>query len=285
MSGAPGGDGAGLVRLGIRVRGDRAEIALAALLPLLGGGAEETDPRDGTVEYALYAPPDALPSPAAVRGLAGDAVLDVAVSDVPAGWERRWHAHLRPVEVAAGARRVRVRPPWMPPAADGAALDVVVDPGDSFGAGGHATTQLCLELLLELEPDGALCDWGAGSGVLALAAARLGWDPVHAVELDPRAVATIRANADANGLDVHAQQLDLTAAAAPWAPSVCANLTLELLSAAAARAAPRPPGRMIASGVVEPQADAAAAALAGLGLRETRRRVRDGWAALRLERA
>ena len=279
------GDGPGLVRLGIRVRRDRAETALAALLPLLeGGGAEEVDPGDGTVEYALYGAPAALPEAAAVRALAGDAVVALAVTDVPAGWERAWHAHVRPVEVAVGDRRLRIRPPWGAPD-DGAALDVVVHPGDTFGVAGHATTQLCLELLLELEPDGALCDWGAGGGVLALAAARLGFAPVEAVERDPHAVATIRANAAANGVDVRAHALDLTATAPPWAPTVCANLTLELLLAVARVVAARPPVRMIASGVLEEQADAAAAALAGIGLGETRRRVRDGWAALRLERA
>ena len=106
-------------------------------------------------------------------------------TDVPPGWERRWHQYLTPVEVATGARRLRIRPPWQPAGGDDGALEIVIDPGEQFGAGTHPTTQLCLELLLELEPAGALCDWGAGSGILAVTAARLGFAPVEAVEVMP----------------------------------------------------------------------------------------------------
>ena len=153
-----------LVRLGIRVRRERAEVALAALLPLLAGGAEETEPDQDEVEYAIYAPRAELPRADDIRALAGDALIDLTLTDVPEGWERRWHQYLRPVEVTAGGRRLRVRPPWAAAeeAAPAADLELVVDPGASFGAGSHATTQLCLELLLEMEPAGALCDWGVG---------------------------------------------------------------------------------------------------------------------------
>ena len=100
-----------LVRLGIRVRRERAEIALAALLPLLRDGAEETEPDQDEIEYALYAPRAELPTADDIRALAGDALIDVTLTDVPPGWERRWHQYLRPVEVAAG------RPPAADPAA------------------------------------------------------------------------------------------------------------------------------------------------------------------------
>jgi ribosomal protein L11 methyltransferase len=202
---------------------------------------------------------------------------------VPGGWERRWHEHLRPVDVTAGGRRVRVRPPWLPGERDGEALDLVVDPGDSFGAGGHPTTQLCLELMLELEPGGALSDWGAGSGVLALAAARLGWDPVSAVELDAGALRAIRANVAANGVALGVHRVDLRTTAAPWAPTACANLTFDLHLRVAA-ALERPPERLIASGVLAARADELAAAYAPHGLRETARRLRAEWAGLLLER-
>ena len=96
---------------------------------------------------------------------------------MPDGWERRWHEYLRPVRVG----ELVVRPPWI----EGDPGDLVIDPGVFFGAGTHPTTRLCLELLLDEQPGGALCDWGAGTGVLAIAAARLGWEPVTAVELDP----------------------------------------------------------------------------------------------------
>ena len=119
---------------------------------------------------------DTLPSDEEVRALAGDVVLELVRSAVDSGWASAWQAHLTPV-AAAG---FTIRPPWLPGAPD----DLVIDPGPSFGAASHPTTRMCLELLGELEPGGMLVDWGTGSGVLAIAAARLGFAPVVAVELD-----------------------------------------------------------------------------------------------------
>jgi ribosomal protein L11 methyltransferase len=269
------------VRLGIRVRADRAEVALAQLLPILGGGAEERE-LDGAVEYALYAYEDDLPPLDEVRALAGDTLVDVRSEPVADGWDVRWHEHLRPVRVGD----LVVRAPWH----DGSPGDVVIDPGTAFGAGTHATTRLCLELLQAAPAGGALCDWGAGTGVLAIAAARLGWDPVTAVEIDPAALAVIRANAARNRVAVEARAADLRAGA-PWAPTVVANLPLPTLTEAA-RALARtregagavgPPERVIAAGMLAPQADVVVAAFEPLGLRERRRLEEDGWAALVLE--
>ena len=159
------------MRLGIRVRADRAELALAELLPILQGGAEEREV-GGDVEYALYAHEGELPRLDDIRALIGDALVDVRTEPVPDGWERRWHEHLRAVRV----RDLVVRLPWV----DGGADDLVIDPDVFFGAGTHATTRLCLELLFDAPPGGSLCDWGAGTGVLAIAVARRGWGPVTA---------------------------------------------------------------------------------------------------------
>ena len=265
------------------MRRERAEIALAALLPILQGGAEETEPGAGTVEYALYVPRGELPELDDVRALAGDALVELTLTDVAPGWERRWHEYLQPVEVAAAGRRLRIRPPWQP-AGGGDALEVVIDPAELFGAGTHPTTQLCLELLLELDAAGGLCDWGAGSGILAITAARLGFAPVDAVEATAGAPATIERNAAANGVRVRAHALDLAATPAPWAPTVTANLTLDVLAAIAA-APVRRPERMIASGVLAERADEVGAAFDRHGLREAGRRVRAGWAAVLLEPA
>lgn len=264
-----------LVRLGIRVRGDRAEAALAGLLPVLGEGAEEREV-GGAVEYAIYAPPGELPPLEALRAMAGDALLGTVAEPVPEGWERRYLEHLRPVEVSAGGRALRVRAPWL----EGEPGDLLIDPGETFGAGTHATTRLCLELLLEAAPGGGpLCDWGAGSGVLAVAGARLGWEPVTAVELDPAALAVIRANAAANGVAVDARAADLRTEAAPWAPAVTANLTAPLHEQVAARLE-RPPRWLAAAGMLARDADGVAAAYAPHGLRERARRVEGEWAAL-----
>ena len=276
-------NGAPLVRLGIRVRRERAEVALAALLPLLQGGAEETEPDQDEVEYALYAPRAELPQEADIRALVGDALIDVTLTEVPPGWERRWHQYLKPVEVAAGTRRVRIRPPWQPAGGERDVLEIVIDPADLFGAGTHPTTQLCLELLLELEPGGALCDWGAGSGILAVTAARLGFAPVEAVEVMPDGLEAIKRNAAANGVSVRSHWRNLAVTPAPWAPTVTANLTLDLLEAIAADALERPPERLIASGVLAARIDAVPAAFARHGLVEVARRVQGEWAAVRLE--
>ena len=296
--------GTRVVRLGIRVRRDQAEIALAALLPVLQNGAEETEPGDDVVEYAVFAPRAELPELDDVRALAGDALVGVTLTDVPPGWERRWHEYLRPVEVAAAGRRLRVRPPWQPAAGDADVLEVVIDPGELFGAGTHPTTQLCLELLLAcaclclptesaecrrsrpsgLDAGGPLCDWGAGSGILAIAAARLGFGPVAAVEVMPDGLEAIARNAAANGVSVSTHWLNLAATPAPWAPTVTANLTIDLLLEIAS-ALERPPERMIASGVLAERAGEVGDAFARHGLREAGRRVRGEWAAVMLERA
>ena len=270
---------AGLVRLGVRVRPEDAEPALAALLELFPGGLEETE-TGGTVELVAYGEPGALPSEAAVRAALGPALVDLRRTDVEPGWERAWHAHLRPVDVTAGGRTRTVRPPWAPPHPDPAVLDLPVDPGEAFGAGGHATTRMCLELLLERAPAGALCDWGAGSGVLALAAARLGWAPVLALEHDPAALDVLRANAAAGPVEVRAH--DLASVPPPWAPTVSANLPRALHLHLAATVE-RPPRALIASGLLEAEAGGVAAAWAARGLRERARRGLEGWASLLLE--
>ena len=155
-----------VIRLGIRVRAADAEIAFARLEPVLAAGAEEREV-DGAIEFAVYG--DALPSEAELRALGGDVLLGVTRSPVEEGWERAWHDHLERVVVGS----VAVRPPWIAGRDD----DLVIEPGLSFGAAAHPTTRLCLALLQEL-PRTALADWGCGSGVLAIAAARLGFAPV-----------------------------------------------------------------------------------------------------------
>jgi ribosomal protein L11 methyltransferase len=263
-----------LVRFGIRVRADRAEIALAELLPILQAGAEEREV-DGDVEYSLYAPAGELPRPDDIREMIGDALVDVTSEPVPEGWERRWHEFLRPVRVGP----LVVRPPWI----DGEPDDLVIDPGLFFGAGTHATTRLCLRLLLAAEePGGALCDWGAGTGILSGAAARLGFGPVTAVEVDPGALQAIHANAAANRVAVTTKWLNLAATPAPWAPTVTANLSSDLLIDAA-QAIERAPSRLLASGMVHREVDDVVAAYAPLGLRERSRLVEGEWAGVALE--
>src|SRR3954463_15412871 len=180
-----------MIRLAVRVRREDAEVALADLLELAPAGVEEVELADeGLVEYAVYGAPGELPELPDLRAAAGGALVEVRTSEVGDDWAERWRSFHRPVVVD---HRLLVRAPWHPPA-EGALDEVVIDPGQAFGTGAHATTRLCLELLLGLAPGGPLLDVGCGSGVLAIAAAKLGWAPVVGLDHDGEAVAATRAN-------------------------------------------------------------------------------------------
>jgi ribosomal protein L11 methyltransferase len=151
----------------------------------------------------------------------------VHATDVEAGWEERWRSFHHPVTVGP----LWIGPPWETPPADATA--VVIDPGRAFGTGAHATTRLCLELLLDL-PRGALLDIGCGSGVLAIAAAKLGFSPLVAVDFDQLAVEATRSNAAANGVEIETLLLDATSAALPTASTALANIALDAVRGIAA---------------------------------------------------
>jgi ribosomal protein L11 methyltransferase len=240
---------------------------------------EEVDAGD-QVEYAVYGAPGELPALPDLRAAAGGALVEVSTSEVADDWADRWRAFHRPVTVAG---RVHVRPPWAPARPD--LVDVVIDPGRAFGTGAHATTKLSLELLVALAPSGPLADYGCGSGVLAIAAAKLGFAPVTALDHDPLAVAATADNAAANGVDVDVRRADLRADPLQAAPTVVANLLRPLLLVLAESVPDPPPRTLIASGLLAAEADEIAAAFAARGLSERDRRVEGEWAALRLSSA
>jgi ribosomal protein L11 methyltransferase len=267
-----------MIRMAVRVRGDDAGVVLAELLELSPAGVEERELEDG-VEYVIYGAPGELPALPEVEAAAGDVLVTVSSEEIPDDWGERWKAWHRPVDVSWNFRRLRVRPPWEPPRDD--VLDLVIDPGQAFGTGAHATTRLCLELLLAVESEGPLADWGCGSGVLAIAAARLGHDPVVAVDHDPAALEATRENAAANGVSLEIAPANLRTEPGPWAPTVCANLVRPLLLDVA-RVMTRPPQKLIVSGLLREEADEVAAAFARHGLVERQRRACAEWSALLL---
>ena len=274
-----------MLRLAVRVRRADAEIVLAELLGLAPSGVEEVDVGADVVEYAVYGAPGELPAVGAVSAVAGGALVEVLSSEVPDDWHERWRSFHKPLVLDGG--RVVVRPPWESPPA-GAEIDLVIDPGQAFGTGAHATTRLCLELMLELAGpgSGAFLDLGCGSGVLAIAAARLGWAPVAAVDFDPLAVEAASANARVNAVSVDVRRHDLRTDPVLTAPFVAANLLRPLLLRWAARlvGVSEFPERVIASGLLVGEADEIAGAFAAAGLREADRRESGDWAALLLAR-
>jgi ribosomal protein L11 methyltransferase len=146
---------------------------------------------------------------------------------------------------------------------------VVVDPGRAFGTGAHATTRLCLELLLE-EPRGSVLDVGCGSGVLSIAAAKLGHEPVSAVDVEEPAVAATCANAARNGVVVDARRADARLAPLPRADLALANIALAAVEALGERL---DAGRVITSGYLARDVPLLS------GFRRVGRRELDGWAA------
>jgi ribosomal protein L11 methyltransferase len=271
-----------VIRLALRVRRADAEIVLAELLELAPAGVEERDVSDEVVEYAVYGAPGELPALPDLRAAAGGALVDVATSEVADDWSERWREFHRPV-TAAG--RVHVRAPWHPAPDDPRLVDVVIDPGQAFGTGAHATTRMCLELLLELDAAGAVVDLGCGSGVLAIAAAKLGFGPVLGVDHDPLAIDATEANARENGVALDARRYDLLRdGPAPSAPTVLANLLGPLLRRLAEvgfdAGSSEPPRALIASGLLATKADDIAAAFARRELSERSRRTDGEWAAL-----
>ena len=269
----------GMIRLAVRAPAEASEPVLAALLELVPAGVEQVD-GPGFVEFAVYGAPGELPSLPEGPAEVGGVPVTVTGQPVPDDWAERWKRFHRPLLVGG---RLRVRPPWEPPALDPGVLDLVMDPGQAFGTGAHPTTRLCLELMLGLPPRGSFVDLGCGSGVLAIAAAKLGFEPVCAVDHERAAVEATLENARANGVDLAAiGRLDLRKESPPVGSTLAANLTRPLLLTVAERLESAP-ATAIVSGLLDHEADEAAQAFEGL---VERRRVCDGgWTALLLAAA
>jgi ribosomal protein L11 methyltransferase len=294
-----------VIRLAVRVAGAHAEEVLAELLELAPAGVEELTLDDGRVEYAVYGAPGELPALPDLNALAGGAAVEISTREIADDWQERWKDFHRPVLIAApspGVPSIRVRPPWEPPQTrSGETVELVIDPGQAFGTGGHASTRLCLGLLLELfAADGtapAVLDVGTGSGVLAIAAGRLGFGPLLALDNEAESVAAAATNAAANGVELAVAAFDLRADALPWlGPQahaadpdggqivLLANLLRPLLIDLAA-AIDRAPAALVAGGLLRAELDEVSDVFASRhGLRERSRRCEGEWGAVWLAR-
>lgn len=218
---------------------------------------------------------------AAVLGVDAARVAQAPVAE--RAWEREWLKDFHPMRFG---ERLWIRPSHARVDAPGAVV-VTLDPGLAFGTGTHPTTRLCLEWLdANLAPGCRAIDFGCGSGVLAVAAARLGARQVAAHDIDPQALLATGENAAANDVGariaVHADAADLE----PGADLVLANI----LSGPLVQLAPRlagllaPGGALVLAGLLDEQAEEVMAAYAPrLALRPWRRL--DGWTCLAGRRA
>jgi ribosomal protein L11 methyltransferase len=290
-----------LIRLAVRCKPEQAELVLAELTVLAPNGVEE-EAGPGYVEYAIYGGEGELPQLGEVEAVLGGGRVEVSASEVPEDWADRWRDFHKALLVGG---RLWLRPSWEE-SREGA-VDLVVDPGRAFGTGSHPTTRLCLELLLGLEAageaEGPLTDLGTGSGVLAIAAAKLGWGPVSGYDHEPAALEATAANAEANGVELELERVNLRERLPELAQTVVANLTAPILRAVAAQleagrggsrgrarrstggeAPASPPATIVCSGILPSELDQVAGAFAASGLGEVERRQQGDWAALLLRR-
>jgi ribosomal protein L11 methyltransferase len=267
-----------VIRLAVRCAPEQADLVLAELSVLAPNGVEE-ERGPGYVEYAIYGGEGELPELGELDAAVGGGRVEVSSTEIPDDWADRWRDFHKPLLVA---ERLWLRPSWEPPRQG--ATDVVVDPGQAFGTGAHPTTRLCLEYLCELEAGGELVDLGTGSGVLAIAAAKLGWDSVRAYDHEPAALEAATANAAANGVELSLERANLRERLPELAPTVVANMTAPILLAVAELMGDAP-RTLVCSGLLPHELDGVSAAYARVGLRESNRRQDGDWAALLLRQA
>jgi ribosomal protein L11 methyltransferase len=291
-----------LIRLAVRCAPEQADLVLAELTVLAPNGVEEERGPD-YVEYAIYGGEGELPELGDLDAAVAGGRIEVSSTEVPDDWADRWRDFHKPLLVAD---RLWLRPSWEPPREG--AIDIVVDPGQAFGTGAHPTTRLCLELLFELEAageaGGELVDLGTGSGVLAIAASKLGWNPIRAYDHEPAALQAAAANATANEVELHLERVNLRERLPQLAPTVVANMTAPILTTVAAqletaggrrgrlggqqRGGPgeSPPATrtVVCSGLLRGELDEVAGVFGESGLEEAERRQEGDWAALLLRR-
>jgi len=272
-----------LIRLAVRCPPEQADLVLAELTVLAPNGVEE-ERGPGYVEYAIYGGEGELPELGQLDAVVGEGRIEVSSTEIPDDWADRWRDFHKPLLVGD---RLWLRPSWEAPRHG--AIDVVVDPGQAFGTGAHPTTRLCLEFLLELaeggEASGSLTDLGTGSGVLAIAAAKLGWDPVSAYDHELPALEATEANAEINQVQLHCERLNLREQLPPLAPTVVANMTSPILKAVANQLSKPTPATLVCSGILPAELDGVAEAFGPAGLGEVDRRREGDWAALLFRRS
>lgn len=210
-------------------------------------------------------------------------------------WAESWKRHFHPLEIGAS---LLIKPSWSKQKPKKGQALVILDPGLSFGTGQHATTSFCLNQIVaaafahrmpasrrsQSAAAKSFLDIGTGSGILAIAAAKLGFSPVHAFDFDPEAVRVARENARKNRVDARIKLTRGDITKLPVKPArqydlVCANLISNLLIAERRRIVNRvnPGGMLVLAGILTVEFDEVRVAFEKLGLKLTAKRVENEW--------
>ena len=199
-------------------------------------------------------------------------------------WAESWKRHFKPIEIADA---LLVKPSWSKKVPRKNQAVVVLDPGLSFGTGQHPTTSFCLNELVRGRKNGtpqSFLDIGTGSGILAIAAVKLGYQPVHAFDFDPESVRVARENARKNRVDAKVRLTRGDVTKLPLKPArqydlVCANLISNLLIAEKRRIVNRlkPDGTLVLAGILAVEFGEVERAFAGLKLKLAAKRVENEW--------
>lgn len=277
-----------------------AEEAVAALLEHLSGqpASVYTDAETNAPVASVFCQKRSDWSPAKrARLLAGLKAIQVHGLEIGPGtitvrtvrrkdWAESWKRHFKPIEIGAS---LLIKPSWSKRRPRKYQAVVVLDPGLSFGTGQHPTTKFCLEQLVAFRRSGeaqSFLDIGSGSGILAIAAAKLGYSPVHAIDLDPEAIRVARANAVRNGVleQIRFDRRDLTKSPPRSRQKynlICANLIANLLLAERNRILNRlsPAGTLVVAGILKTEFPQVRAAYSRAGCALLAERIEAEWQA------
>jgi len=199
-------------------------------------------------------------------------------------WAESWKRHFHPMEIG---KALLVKPSWSKKHPRKNQAVVILDPGLSFGTGQHPTTSFCLNELVRCRKTGAkqtFLDIGTGSGILAIAATKLGYQPVHAFDFDPEAVRVARENARKNRVDTRLKLTRGDITKLPLKPAkqydlVCANLISNLLMAEKRRIVNRvkPDGTLVLAGILAKEFPEVERIFTGLKMKLVASRVENEW--------
>ncbi len=275
-----------------------AEEAVTEMLSnlLAQPASSYTDAETGATTVSVYYPENSVLSRtkrAALRaGLEGIKICGLSVGPARFSvrrirredWAESWKRHFKPIEVGAA---LLIKPSWSNRRARSGQVVVVLDPGLSFGTGQHPTTAFCLQQLVALRQRGqtqSLLDLGTGSGILAIAAAKLGYAPVQALDFDPEAVRIARANTRFNRVLHKVRVTRENLAELPLRPAcqydlICANLISTLLVAERRRILSwlAKNGTLVLAGILKSEFRQVQQAYESLGLRLVRSRAAKEW--------